>query len=165
MCEQAGGDVAVALFNKAGGAPPGVLLVESGHYCSNHQPVDNTSTGFGYTLQTCHDAVVADKFGKCGGGGATTFFTFAQQYNGQCACAKDQCAQRGALAVYTIYQVDPTAPATGIDITVDFSEVMPDPPAQVAVLDIWTGRMSLHTSGSYTAKNVPEHGSAFIRLS
>lgn len=52
----ADGSVAVALYNKGGGTPAGVVIVESEAYCSG-KTID---FGFGHTLQTCRDAVQSD---------------------------------------------------------------------------------------------------------
>eukprot|EP00041_Stephanoeca_diplocostata_P021898 m.517663 g.517663 ORF g.517663 m.517663 type:complete len:80 (+) comp21935_c0_seq51:42-281(+) len=60
------------------------------------------------------------------------------------------------------------APPNGTDITVDFASLGLRVPAgcHVRVLDIWTGQpLEEHYNSSYTAKNVSQHGTSFLRFS
>lgn len=70
-----GGDVAVALYNKNGGAPAGITLVAEGKFCPNGIGVHNDSTSFGYSLESCSAAVVANPRCKSGHG---FFFLFGE---------------------------------------------------------------------------------------
>ena len=120
--------------------------------------MDNHSS-FGYSLGSCRDAVLAKGCAPDG------YFYFGQGYNGQCSCATDDCSKRGHSAAYTIYRLAPGAPATGVDLTVDFAEVGLPAGKAVAVHDIWAGSSAGTHELSYTAPNVPVHGTAFLRLS
>lgn len=57
----------------------------------------------------------------------------------------------------------PPANGTAVDITIDFADVHLVGP--VSVFDVWAQATIGVFSGSYTAKAVPFHGSAFLRLS
>ena len=131
------GDIAVGLYNKLGGSPPNVSLVESGAYCggsnwdfgfgewyhymtvskANGQLV-GTNEGCcrvcccvlctGHTLETCRDAVKANA--TAGGRcGTEGYFYYSEIYNGQCTCAKDQCTKRSTNGVYSIYKLAPVS--------------------------------------------------------
>ena len=93
------------------------------------------------------------------------FFYYGQGYNGQCSCATDDCSKRGHSGAYNIYRIVPGAPATGVDLTVDFAEAGLPASKAVAVHDIWAGASAGTHELSYTASNVPMHGTAFLRLS
>ena len=165
----AGGDVAVALFNAGAGTPAGLVEVASSEYCRNSTPPGNDPSGFGYSLDSCAAAVAVAP--RCAVG--VGIFTYSESYNGQCKCALDACSARGHSASYTTYKLEPGAPPVGADITVDFGAAgLPaaasDPTAPVLILDIWRGHFVPGTfvaAGSFTAKNVSLHGTAFVRLS
>jgi len=155
-----GGDVAVALYNSEGGAPAGIDLVATGAFCNNKIGAGNGSS-FGYTLASCRDAVVANPKCKPGQG----FFYYSQSYNGQCDCAIDDCTKRTQNAVYDIYKLNPGAPATGSNITVDFKDVGILSSDPVDVYDIWAGKVVGSFVNAYTAEDVQLHGTAFLRIS
>jgi hypothetical protein len=61
------------------------------------------------------------------------------------------------------------APAQETDIAFKFADIPGWPAdagasAAVTVLDIWTGKTTTVTTGEYTAKGVPVHGTAFITI-
>jgi hypothetical protein len=171
----ANGDVAVALYNKGGGAPSGIVVVEEGAYCSGI----NANFGFGHTLESCRDDVQKNATTE----GWKGYFYYSEGYNGQCTAATNECIKRTHNIVYSIYQLQANAPAMGLDITLDFSQVLPFPSAAmhdnipirggggaevvvgaVEVFDVWAGKALGSFTGSFTAKNIPHHGNAFLRL-
>jgi len=154
------GDVAVALYNKNGGAPAGITLVAVGMYCANATGVKNGSTSFGYSVMSCRDAVIANP--QCDNGHG--IFYYSESYNGQCSCAVDDCSKHVPGVVYNIYKVDPGVSSTGIDISFDFTDVGLFNSGPIDVHDIWTGKTQVSLE-AYTAKAVPFHGTAFLRLS
>jgi hypothetical protein len=218
----ANGDVAVALYNKRGGSPAGIVTVEEGacvvHFDQSHTRTIHYTTmkkivmllllllllsyggtltvallrwhrycsgvnadfGFGHTLESCRDDVQKNATENNWQG----YFYFSQEYNGQCTAATDQCSKRTHNSVYSIYQLQPHAPAMGLDIVLDFSQVLPFPsvttaathdsgkPAVVVggggkvveVYDVWEQKSLGSFTGSFTAKNVSHHGNAFLRL-
>ena len=82
-----GGAIAVGAYNKGGGTPAGVRLVEAGAYCTNATGVDNHSS-FGYTLATCAHAVATSP--RClHGKDPHALFYYSEGYNGQCTCTVD----------------------------------------------------------------------------
>ena len=185
----ANGDVAVALYNKGGGSPSGIVVVEEGAYCAGV----NSDFGFGHTLESCRDDVKKNATAE----GWKGYFYYSEGYNGQCTAAKDDCSKRTHNGVYSIYQLQAGAPAVGLDITLDFTQVLPFPSAggiaaaatvasatagsgsgsgsggaaaggaggAVEVYDIWAEKaLGSFTGGSFTAKNIAHHGTAFLRL-
>ena len=156
-----GGDVALGAFNAGGGSPAGVTLLQQGAYCANATGVDNHSS-FGYSLGSCALAVGKNK--TCSPLG---YFYYSEGYNGQCVCARDGCATRKGGATYSSYLLNASAPAAGLDITVDLAAVgKGEGGKSVSVFDIWAGK-ELEGSpfmGSFVAKNVAHHGTGFFRL-
>ena len=80
----------------------------------------------------------------------------------------------GAVAVgcYNKGQVDPENPnrATGptgpsADISFSFSNVGLVGPGPFIVRDVWTGVGSTVNASTFTARNVPHHGTALLRVS
>jgi hypothetical protein len=59
----------------------------------------------------------------------------------------------------------PPPPAAPADITVQFADVGFGDGARVAVYDVWAQAKVGEFTGSYTARAVPFHGNAFVRLS
>ena len=57
----------------------------------------------------------------------------------------------------------PSPSGSALDITISFSDV--DLYGSVSVYDIWAQQSLGSFTGSYTAKSVPYHGTAFLRLS
>lgn len=58
----------------------------------------------------------------------------------------------------------PPPPAAPADITVSFADVGFGQGARVAVFDVWAQAAAGTFTGSYTARGVPFHGNAFLRL-
>ena len=70
----------------------------------------------------------------------------------------------GDVAVGLYNKGDPESKAgPSADITIEFKMV--DMHGSVKVYDIWSNSAVGSFTGSYTAKNVPFHGTAFLRLS
>lgn len=116
------GAVAVGAYNKGGGTPSGVTLVESGAYCANATGVDNKQS-FGYTLASCAAAVgMSDRCVAARAVGG--IFYYSEGYNGQCTCAKDACTTRHQMGTYSIYKLSPGTPALGADVTVHFDDLV-----------------------------------------
>ena len=118
-----------------------------GAYCANTVAVGGGS-GFGYSLSSCRDAVLNSTANpKCSG----SIFDFNRGYNGQCKCATDNCLRWHRHEGYNIYRVSPGVPASGVDITVNLTDVglAPVPASEyVEVYDIWERRVvgSVHLS-------------------
>ena len=148
----------------------GVRWVASSAYCTNVTGVDNHSS-FGYSLVSCAAAVT--KSSRCAPFRAASggLFYYAEGYNGQCTCARDSCTKRNRMAMSSVYKLAPRMPAAGADVVVDFADLTQSGllgkesvAASYDVYSFWEG-MSLGTfTGSYTAKELPMHGTAFLRL-
>lgn len=93
------------------------------------------------------------------------FFFYSESYNGQCKCAVDDCSNPAPGPGDNIYKVDPGAPLTGLDITLNFEDVGLTSDEPMDVLDIWTGKVLRLVQNNYTAKKVAFHGTAFLRIS
>jgi hypothetical protein len=76
----------------------------------------------------------------------------------QCGLIADQ-----GFDGYTKPNQVPSTNGTATDITISFADV--NLVGNVSVYDIWAQQSLGVFSGSYTAKAVPFHGSAFLRLS
>ena len=74
------------------------------------------------------------------------------------------------MGTYSIYELSPGTPALGGDVTVDFADLAPftnndgGVGAGYEVFDIWAGKSLGSFTGSFTAKNVPMHGTGFFKL-
>jgi hypothetical protein len=68
-----------------------------------------------------------------------------------------------ASTTYDGYAKPSQIPAGAADLTVTFADL--NLSGEVSVFDVWTGQTVGRFTGSYTAKAVPYHGSAFLRLS
>lgn len=154
--ELSGGDVAVALYNRDGGSPSGIAVVAESKACATTKAMGG-DTGFGYSLLTCRDAVVADK--DCISG----YFDYSASYNGQCKCALDSCDARVSAGPYVIYKLDSGAGPMGPDISISFRDLGLQGP--VSIYDIWAQTELGVFQESYTAQNVSFHDTKFLRLS
>jgi len=165
----ANGDVAVALYN-TGGSPP--IL----------PPFDNTScavekwtkTSGGY-YEACGGAsgdlgqfsglTVEEAQTKCCENSKCAGFSFANgngyfKGNANCGLTKSD-----AYEGYTRASAIPAPNTNAADITVDFSNSQINLFGKIDVYDIWAQKSLGTFEGSYTAKSVPAHGTAFVRLS
>ncbi len=153
----ADGSVAVALYNKAGGGSP------------------TPCTSWNTTQNGYYDSLPA------GSGGDDCFVGLSPaQAQAQC-CAQAACAgfsidaqgagcfkpntQAGFFsnsAYMGFFKPGGPTPAPPADITVNFADV--NLFGKVVVRDIWAQADVGVFSGSFTAKAVPLHGSAFLRL-
>lgn len=161
----------MVLLRRVPGAPAGVDVVERDAYCGNATGVDNHSS-FGYSLSSCAAAVMHNP--RCAG--SAGYFYYSQSYNGQCTCSRDGCVKRvsNPPGTYSIYKLDSTAPATGVDVTIDFAAIRLGLELSTGrqratdkydVYDIWAaGKKVAEAVSNYTAKAVPIHGTAFLRL-
>ena len=75
------------------------------------------------------------------------------------------------MATYSVYKLAPGTPAAGADVVVDFADLTQSGllgkesvAASYDVYSIWEGKSMGTFTGSYTAKKIPMHGTAFLRL-
>ena len=155
----ANGDVAVGLYNKLGSAGPAPPC-----------PSWNVSTN-GY-----YDSLPA------GSGGADCFTGLSLDAAKARCCADTSCAgfsidsggdgcmkpnYNGPVTPSSTYQgfdkINFAPPTNPVDITINFSDINLRSP--VTVYDIWAQQSLGQFSGSFTAKAVPYHGTAFFRMS
>lgn len=163
--ELVNGDVAVALYNARGashpaipGAPCGAWNKTAGGYleaCGGS--AGNVGSFSGLTLEQAQDACCDNT--KCAG------FSFSSggsgYYKGNQDCGTVSNAQ------YTGFSKPSQMPfpSQSADITFDLTQVGFASDATVEVYDIWAQRTIAAVQGTFVAKDVPFHGSAFIRLS
>ena len=160
----ANGDVAVALYNK-GGAPqppiPGPPCTAWNHSTGGYWEACGGADGnvgqfSGLTAAQAQDACCSNP--KCAG------FSFAGgsgYYKGNQLCGF--VASSGYEGYAKAGQI-PTPNANALDITLNLTDVNLGI-GSYSVYDIWSGTNLGTVSGSYTAKAVPYHGTAFLRLS
>merc|ERR1712113_794716 len=160
------GDVAVALYNKAGGFTPPIP----------GPPCDAWNKTEGGYLEAC-------------GGGAGNIGSFsslsAEQAQETC-CQNTKCAgfsynpssrsgfykgnqdcgkvSNGAFVGYTKPSQMPSHGGKAVDITLDLTEVGFSSGESVSVYDIWSQTNIGEAKHTFTAKQVPFHGTAFLRL-
>lgn len=160
----ANGDVAVALYNKAGGANPPIPAppcnawnkTDGGYLEACGGASGNIGSFSGLTAEQAQDACC--KNNKCAG------FSFGKTsgsgyYKGNQNCGT---VKNGAYDGYTKPSQMPQK-GKKASITVAFSDVGLS--GKVSVYDIWAQKKLGDFEGSFTAKDVPEHGNAFLRLS
>jgi len=164
----ANGDVAVALYNKAGGAQPPI----PGPPCNvwNHSTngyweacggaAGNVGQFSGLTPSAAEAACCANS--KCAGfsyepDGSGTGGGY---YKGNLMCGFT--AASGAEGYAKPNQI-PSPSGLAVDITINFADV--NLQGSVQVYDVWAGSVVGTFTGSYTATAVPYHGTAFLRLS
>ena len=162
----ANGDVAVALYNAA--TAPSVLppfensskvawtQTTQGYYEACGGAAGNVGQFKGLTVdaaqQMCGHNVNCAGFSFNDGGG---FF----KGNANCGFLKSAIYEG-----YTRTKAIPSGGGVAADITVDFGKDLQKFGA-LDVFDIWTGKSAGIFKGTYTAKQVPPHGTAFVRLS
>jgi hypothetical protein len=162
----ANGDVAVALYNAAT-ATPVLPPFETG------AGVAWTHTTKGY-YEACGGAAgdlgefsgltVAQAQQKCGANAECAGFSFQNGggfYKGNANCG---VTTNDDYDGYTRTAAIPSGGGASADITVDFAKDLRKF-GPMDVFDIWAGASTGTYSGSYTAKQVPPHGTAFVRVS
>eukprot|EP01051_Picozoa_sp_SAG22_P011822 SAG22_NODE_1173_length_5253_cov_4.401436_4_plen_188_part_00 len=166
----ANGDVAVGLLNRGGdGGGPPILpcspttkyVVTNGGYYNNGAGADNVGSFNGLTVAQAEKACCGNP--RCAG------FSFKGGAGFYKANAVGGLTKAAGYTGYTKPgQIAPPKPPASntADITVSFG--MPGinlGGKSVAVYDIWAGKTVGTFQTSYTAKAVPYHGTAFLRLS
>lgn len=152
----ANGDVAVGLYNKAGGAPAAPCPVWN-HTTGGYEECCGPSTCFsGMTKDAAEAACCADA--SCAG------FSFDPSTGSGCYKSDTNCGFTNS-SVYEGYDKPSFTPSPGApaDITINFADV--NLVGAVSVYDIWAGKTVGTFSGSYTARQVAHHDTAFLRLS
>jgi len=155
----ANGDVAVALYNKLGGSAPAAPcpswnVSNNGYWDSSPAGSGGGDCFVGLSLTAAQAACCADA--ECAG--------FSIDASGDGCRKANSAGPFTPSTTYAGYLKPAYAPPTGpADITIDFADV--GLYGAVNVYDIWAGAALGSFTGSYTAKAVPLHGSAFVRLS
>jgi len=157
----ANGDVAVALYNKDGSSPSPVPCdtwnqTQGGYVEACGGKSGNIECFTGLTLETAQDTCC--KNGECAG------FSFEADKGYGCYKRNQDC---GVVedSKFAGYSKPGGATGSSVDIALDFSEVGFGAGESVSVFDIWAQQKAGEFKGTFTATNVPLHGSAFLRLS
>ena len=161
--ELANGDVAVALYNKAGqnhpaipGPPCDAWNTTEGGYLEACGGTDGNLGSFsGLSKEQAQDACCQSL--ECAG------FSFS---GGSGYYKKNQDCGKVANSGFVGYTKPSQMPGSGgADVTVKLYEVGFAADDLVHVYDIWKQQEVGSVKGTYTAQNVPLHGTAFLRLS
>ena len=157
-------DVAVVLLNRHGAPAPcpqwllnttGYLECCGGGCCA---PFSNL------TLAAAEAACCAQG-SDCAGLSFPAAAAAAGGAGSGCFKASLGCFQPSAGFVGASKPAWPPAPPAPSDIGVRFEDVGFGGAERVAVFDVWEGRSAGVFTGGYTARGVPFHGNAFLRLS
>ena len=166
----ANGDVAVGLYNKMGGGPP--LPPIPGPPCAawNHTPggyYEACGGGAG-DVGTFSGKTPAEAQAECCANLQCAGFSFAGDgsgkgsgyYKGNLNCGFTPASGYEGYAKPSQIPSSHAAPA---DITVTFADI--NLFGSVTVFDVWAQQSLGAFTGSFTAKQVPFHGTALLRLS
>ncbi len=155
------GDVAVVLLNRHGAAPP----------CPAW---DTNSSGYRECCGGCcvgfSNLTVSEAEAACCGLGleCAGFSISASAAQGApadgCFKASLDCFQPSTGYIGVSRQDWPPPEPLPSDITLNFTAVGYGPNTSLTVQDVWSGEDLGVFADSFTAKNVPYHGSAFLRL-
>ena len=165
----ANGDVAVALYNKAGAPQPPIpgppcatwTVTQGGYYEACGGAAGDVGTFSSLTRAQAQDACCANL--ACAGFSYVpdaSNATGSGYYKGNLMCGLQKAA---GLEGYAKPNQVPSPSGSAQDITINFADV--DLVGSVNVYDIWAQTSLGAFTGSFTAKQVPFHGTAFYRLS
>merc|ERR1712048_249414 len=164
--ELANGDVAVALYNKATGQHPPIPgapcdawnRTDGGYLEACGGAGGNLGSFSGLSLEQAQDACCSNT--ECAG------FSFSVNGGNGYYKKNQDCGKttNSAYVGYTKPSQMPVPPSAA-DVTVDLTDVGFSADERVHVYDIWSQQEVGSVSGTYTAKSVPVHGTAFVRLS
>lgn len=164
----ANGDVAVALYNAATATPvlPPFNAAAPGKVAWTHttQGYYEACGGAAGDLGQFEGLTVAAAQQKCGANADCAGFSFeggAGYYKSNANCGLTSSA---GYEGYTRTAALPSGGGAAADITVDFATDL-HKFGELDVFDIWAGESAGTFEGTYTAKQVPPHGTAFVRLS
>ena len=165
----ANGDVAVALYNKAGAPQPPIpgppctswAATTNGYYEACGGAAGDVGSFSGLSRAQAQAACCSDL--QCAGfsyvpdGGNSTGSGY---YKGNLQCG---FVQDAGVEGYAKPGQVPSPSGNAQDITINFADV--NLVGAVTVYDIWARQTLGSFTGSFTAAQVPYHGSAFLRLS
>ena len=152
----ANGDVAVGLYNKAGGAPPAPCPTWN-HTTQGYEECCGPSTCFSALTE-------AEAKAQCCADSACAGFSFDPKTDSGCFKSDTNCGFTKS-SIYEGYDKPQFTPSPGAptDISIAFADV--NMRGSVNVFDIWQQKSLGTFTGSFTAAAVPHHGTAFLRLS
>merc|ERR1712187_197644 len=157
--ELANGDIAVALYNKNGSIaaePCDTWNHTTGGYLEACGETGNIAEFNGLTADQAQTACCANP--ECAG------FSYNPASRSGYYKANQDCGFV-SNSKYEGYSKPSVTPTSGADITLDLTMLGYTSSESVEVYDIWAQKSVGTYQHSYTAKNVPLHGSAFLRLS
>jgi len=158
------GDVAAVLLNRHGeaGACPAWVTNTSGY----KECCGGCCQGFTNLTLVAAEAACCALGTECAGLSISAAAAAGNGVFGS-GCFKSDlgCFQPSASYVGVSKPDWPPAPPGPSDITLDFVDIGFGAGARLAVFDVWAGAPLGVFEGSFTAKGVPYHGNAFLRLS
>jgi len=158
-----GGNVAVALFNKLGGSPPPAPPACPTWNITTDGYLEACGGGSG-DLACFTGVALDDALAYCCGNPSCAGFSYAPDGESGCYKTNTACGFTNATG-YMGFDKPSFTPTNGTpaNITLTFADV--GLTGAVAVRDLWAHADLGTFTGTYTALNVPFHGSAFLRLS
>jgi Alpha galactosidase C-terminal beta sandwich domain len=165
----ANGDVAVALYNKQGAPQPPIpgppctewTATSNGYYESCGGASGNVGQFSDLTREAAQAACCQNL--QCAGFSFepdANNITGGGYYKGNLMCGFNKA---DGIEGYDKPNQVPPSNGTPEDITINFADI--DLFGRITITDIWTGQNLGTFTNSYTAKAVPYHGTAFLRLS
>ena len=169
----ANGDIAVALYNKNGNglpppppipAPPCNEWVETANGFYEPDPTNNVDSFAGLTLADAKAACCSnDKCAAFSWANGSTAGVGSGYYKGQTLSYLYNATGDYGYAKPSQVPATPVPPIpASMDVTLNFGDL--ELFNSVSVYDIWNQNEVGVFKGSFTAKDVPHHGTAFLRL-
>jgi alpha-N-acetylgalactosaminidase len=155
----ANGDVAVALYNKDGSATgpcDSWSQTEGGYIEACGGKSGNIKCFSGLSLEEAQDTCCNTN--ECAG------FSFRDD-NGSGCYKRDQDCGKVDDSKYVGFSKPGGSKSTNVSMTLDLTEVGFAADELVLVFDIWAQQTAGEFKGTFTANEIPLHGSAFLRLS
>ena len=152
------GDIAVALYNALGAPPAPPAQCPTWNHTQGYY-LESCAGNIG-----CYDGTSDDLKAQCCGNSLCAGVSYITAQNFGCLKLDTKCGTTNGTGYEGWFKPNFTPATCGpVDIPIDFS-ILGWAGATVKVRDIWARADVGSFTGTYTAKAVPCHGTAFLRL-